>query len=374
MRYSDFAVLNFTKIVKENNGFKRYGAKKLLAAYIKFFPSMLFAPLERLLFNKKLKGNKLNQSPLYVLGHWRSGTSFTQFVLSQDPQITTPTKYETLFSDNFLVTESLLKPLAVKFIKSFNAYDAWKKNISVSMDLDSPSEVDTGLVNEGSSYTYHWGHLFPRSWNHYFERYALMDSLTEQEWNNWAQEMTSLYHKVQFKNPHKRLLIKNPPDTGRVKHLLKLYPNAKFIFIYRNPYQVFYSNVKLWNNISNMLSMEEVSAEEIQEIILETYCKLHEAYLAQKHLIPEGNLIEIQYEDLRDQPMKLLEEVYQKLGMDHFEQARPHLENYLEQNLKSNTMSYDYDQEVVMLINERWDFAFKTWGYDKLELELASNS
>jgi len=371
MRYSDSAVLNFTKIVKENNGFKRYGAKKLLAAYIKFFPSVLFAPLERLLFNKKLKGNKLHQSPLYVLGHWRSGTSFTQFVLSQDPHMTTPTKFETLFSDNFLVTEPLLKPLAVKFIKSFNAYDAWKKNISVSMDLDSPSEVDTGLVNEGSPYTYHWGHLFPKSWDYYFERNALMNGLSEQEWKDWAAEMNRLYHKVQLKNPQKRLLIKNPPDTGRVKHLLKLYPQAKFIFIYRNPYQVFYSNIKLWNNISKMLSMEEVSAEEVREIILNTYCELHKAYLTQRQLIPEENLIEIQYEDLQDQPMKLLEEVYQTLALDHFEQARPHFENYLKQNLKSQIKTYDYNHEDVMLINERWDFAFKEWGYEKLLLELA---
>ncbi len=222
MNNPDSPVINFTKIVSENKGFKRYGARKIAAVYIKLLPSLILAPIEKLFFNRQLKRNSLSYPPLYILGHWRSGTSFTQFLLNQDPQLITPTKFETLFPDSFLVTEPLLKPLAVRFIKTFNVYDAWKKNISVSMDLDSPSEVDTGLVNEASLYTYHWGHFFPKSWDYYFERNALMKGLTKKEMEKWKKSMLKFYRKVQLKNPQHHLLIKNPPDTGRVSHLLAL--------------------------------------------------------------------------------------------------------------------------------------------------------
>ena len=42
-----------------------------------------------------------------------------------------------------------------------------------------------------------------------------------------------------------RLLIKSPVHTGRVKLLLDLFPNAQFIYIHRNPYQVFKSAVHM---------------------------------------------------------------------------------------------------------------------------------
>ena len=36
-------------------------------------------------------------------------------------------------------------------------------------------------------------------------------------------------------------LSKNPPHTGHVKALVDLFPNAKFIYLMRNPYTVFES-------------------------------------------------------------------------------------------------------------------------------------
>lgn len=42
-----------------------------------------------------------------------------------------------------------------------------------------------------------------------------------------------------------RLLIKSPVHTGRVKTLLSIFPDAQFIYIHRNPYEVFQSALHL---------------------------------------------------------------------------------------------------------------------------------
>jgi len=369
MRYYSPAFVKFTRIVRKNKGFNRYALPKILACYAKLFPSMLFAPVERWMYQGRIADTTLPQAPLYILGHWRSGTSFTQFLLNQDPRITTPTKFETLFPDNFFLTESLLKPLAISFIKKFHMYKAWKQNISVSMDLDSPSEIDTALINSASPYTHHWGHFFPKSWHYYFDRYALMKNLDKEEIKEWANSIKQLYRKIYLKKPNKRLLIKNPADTGRVQHLLHIYPHSQFIFVHRNPYQVYYSNVKFWRNITQMLSMQKISDREIHEIILSTYSKLHQSYLEQKALIPQGQLIEIAHHDLRAKPIQTLENVYDQLSLPDFDIARQKYQNYLADNLDKEKKNYDYDPSVIEEINDRWSFAFETWGYKKLVKE-----
>ena len=43
-------------------------------------------------------------------------------------------------------------------------------------------------------------------------------------------------------------LSKNPPHTGRVRTLLEMFPNAKFIYLKRNPYTVFESTRSFFTN------------------------------------------------------------------------------------------------------------------------------
>jgi len=52
--------------------------------------------------------------------------------------------------------------------------------------------------------------------------------------------------KVQlFRGTEKRLLLKSPVHTARIKLLLKLFPDAQFVYIHRNPYDVFRSAVNM---------------------------------------------------------------------------------------------------------------------------------
>ncbi len=111
--------------------------------------------------------------------------------------------------------------------------------------------------------------------------------------------------------------------------------------------------------------MEQITYEEIREIILSTYVKLHEAYLAQKKHIPAKNLVEIKYEDMLSHPMKVLEDIYEKLEVKDFQKAKPHFQKYLDENLRSRNKLYEYQPEDIRLINSRWDFAFKCWDYEK---------
>ena len=84
------------------------------------------------------------------------------------------------------------------------------------------------------------------------------------------------------------VLSKNPPHTGRVKELVKMFPNAKFIYLMRNPYTVFESTRSFFTNTIQPLKLQDITPAELENNILSIYAKLYHKYEADKQFIPEG--------------------------------------------------------------------------------------
>ena len=50
--------------------------------------------------------------PVFILGHWRQGTTHLHNLLSLDPQFAYPTLFQTLYPRSFLTTEALIRAWA----------------------------------------------------------------------------------------------------------------------------------------------------------------------------------------------------------------------------------------------------------------------
>ena len=77
--------------------------------------------------------------------------------------------------------------------------------------------------------------------------------------------------KISYKYIGKRVLLKSPANTGRIKEILEVYPDACFIHIHRDPYAVYQSNVKLYEKIlplfENLKTIAGIAFEELQQYI-----------------------------------------------------------------------------------------------------------
>ena len=82
-----------------------------------------------------------------------------------------------------------------------------------------------------------------------------------------------------------------------------MFPNAKFIYLMRNPYTVFESTRSFFTNTIQPLKLEDISNEQLEENILSIYAKLYHKYESDKKYIPEGNLIEVKFEDFEADAM-----------------------------------------------------------------------
>ncbi|MCF8307785.1 MAG: sulfotransferase [Bacteroidales bacterium] len=368
MEKSESPLTTFTRKLKQHQAFNGGPNKNMLyLIYFKLLLSEPFRLIERRKFKEEVDRIGPEKSPVFIIGHWRSGTTFAHYLLSRDPGFFYQNKFQNFFSDNFLTTEDFFKPVLSRVMDFFSPVKEWRSNISKTMNLDTPSESDTALISEISEFTYHWAHLFPQSAKFYFDKYLFLEDLSDQELQEWRDTMRSVLNKVYLKNREDRLLIKNPGDTARMKYLLDIYPGAKFIFIHRNPYEVFYSNLKLWTHVLNTVALQTISEEEKKSLVLHVYQKLHQKYLEQKELLNPNQLVEISYRDITGQPLSTLGEVYEKLDLQGFDKAYNEFKHYIDNRPKWEKMDYEIQPEDVRLINKHWDFAFDLWGYSKLD-------
>ncbi|EKU22073.1 hypothetical protein NGA_0201600, partial [Nannochloropsis gaditana CCMP526] len=85
--------------------------------------------------------------------------------------------------------------------------------------LSSPFEDEFAIANLSGLSPY-MGAIFPRQY-HYYERGAI----------GLEKTITFFFKKVLYRQQDKRLILKSPSHTARVRVLRELFPGAKFIHI-----------------------------------------------------------------------------------------------------------------------------------------------
>ena len=354
--------LQLLRLAKVNSSHEPVNSKDMLPWIGKFLITEPFRQYERITTDRKVTETTLQKDPIFVLGHWRSGTSFLQYLLGQDPQFGYLSKFQAIFPELFLTAEHLFKPLVKKISKSLSTRDQ-VKDISVNWNWDSPSELDIAITAIGSPASPHWGHTFPNNHTYYFRKYLFLQEASQKDRQQWKEVYDYLIKKLAVHYNNKQILIKSPGNTARVRYLLEMYPNAKFVYIHRNPYEVYYSNIKLWNVLLDNLSFQDFDRSQLESIILDNYTNLLQSYLTDRDLIPEGNLTELRLEDLTEQPIDELSKIYDNLGLDGFYKMRPKVEAFLSQQTKGSGSNYDITDEMKKTIDKHWKFSFNEWPY-----------
>ena len=70
-----------------------------------------FGRIEDARFGRKLAAQEIDPTPLFVLGHWRSGTTHVHNLFGRLPDHTYPTVYQAIFPTSFLSTRNVLPRL-----------------------------------------------------------------------------------------------------------------------------------------------------------------------------------------------------------------------------------------------------------------------
>ena len=303
-----------------------------------------------------LSPNPNTEAPVFILGHWRSGTTFVHNVLSCDDSFGCCSTYQTVFPHLMLWGRPFFKRCMSLVMPSERPTD------SMALGVDLPQEEEFALSNMTACAHYHFW-MFPRRMAEYRDKYLTFTTATEAERQEFMQALDKLIRISLHVTGKKRFLSKNPPHTGRIKTLLELYPDAKFIYLVRNPYAVFESTRSFFRNTLASIRLQSISDEELEHEILLNYRALYEHYEADKPLVPEGHLIEVRFEEFESHPLETAKAIYQKLSLGDFEQVRPAMEHYLEGQRGFRKKTYHFDPKTRQAVEQYWGDALRQWDY-----------
>lgn len=334
---------------------KGYKTKYYLTKAICYLLSSL-KPIQDRRYNKRLKDREINMEPVFILGHWRSGTTFVHNVLAHDKHFGYTTTYQTVFPHLMMWGQPFFKKTMAWLMPDKRPTD------NMELNVDLPQEEEFALSNMmPCSYYNFW--FLPKNMQEYGDRFLLMQTATSEEHRIFKETFMKLIKISLWNTKGSQFLSKNPPHTGKVKEILEMFPNAKFIYLMRNPYTVFESTRSFFTNTIIPLQLQKITTEEMETNILEIYKRLYHKYEEDKKIIPEGNLIEIKFEDFETNALELTEKIYKTLSLSGFAEAKDDIARYLDKKKGYKKNTYKYESRTIELVEKHWNFALKQWGY-----------
>lgn len=340
---------NFIRVVSTGRVEFRYYHKVLFS----FLITLVGAPFRLYESFRDTSANIEEKSPVFILGHWRSGTTFLHNLLCQDPDLAYLSTYQSLFPHN----------IYSKWL--FKSFVRWKipdkrPSDNVKLGADLPQEDDFAMANIIPSFYCFF--FFPDKYRQYYDRHVAFTDDSNYV-NDWLENYHKLIIKAKKNVGGKSIVLKNPANTGRVQHLLKQYPNAKFIHIYRNPVTVYLSTKKFFLSLFSEVQLQKTNDQQIIDMIFVLYKLLMTDYIGQKELIPKENFYEIAYEDFERNPLDSAKAIYNEINLGDWQKAEPSFQKYLRDIGDYKKNKYKISKMELNRILDEWAFAFKEYHY-----------
>jgi len=323
--------------------------------------STLLLPLriwEELKLAKKIATAVPKHDPIFVIGYYRSGTTYLITLLSRDPNRGYISNIEAYLPATFLAFPRITRWLISASLPEQRPMD------NVVMTADEPTEEEYS-IGAYEPYSIYNGFIFPRNFR-FYSRYNSFDGLPK-DLKRWKKRWSWFNKKMALRHRGKQMVYKNPTATFRIRHLLEMYPDAKFVHIYRNPYHVFSSNVKYHNDVFEIYALQTWDEEETQQTILENYREMYERFDRDRHLIPENSLVEIRYEDFVQDPMRHMEQIYSTLQLEGYEEAEPFFRRYVDSQSSYKPNRHILGSRLIERVNAYWGHIVDRFGYRALD-------
>ena len=333
-----------------------------IAVIISFvsFANTLLRLVQDAIYGRAVRQTEIKEAPIFILGHWRTGTTLLHELMICDPRFGYPTTFECLEPNHFLLTENFFMRWLWFLMPSRRPMD----NMQAGFDRPQEDEFAMCMFGVGSPYL---TIAFP---NHppQCQEYLDLEKVSPKGLRRWKRAFKQFLRRVTYKTG-KRLVMKSPPHTARIKTLKAMFPKAIYIHIVRDPFVVFPSTVNLWKALYRTHGLQTPTFLGLEEQVLATFTHLYERLEEGKKLLGPEQFFEMRYEDLIKDPTATIKKVYDHFQLDGFEQCLPRLNNYLATVKGYETNKYQLSDGQRAEISRRWGDVIRRYGYDAFNAE-----
>jgi hypothetical protein len=225
-----------------------------------------------------------------------------------------------------------------------------------------PMEDEFALGNLGAPTPY-LSMMFPNFAAKYVDYLTLRD-LPPRCREAWKAQLQQFLRRLAAVD-NRRVVLKSPAHTARVRTLLEMFPNARFVHIARDPYVMYQSTVALWRSLNELQGLQAVRDDAwLEPSVLDSLRRMYDAYLADRSLLAEDQLVELRYEDLVDDPKTQVRAIYERLRLGDFSRVEPALDAHLAEVRNYRTNRHPIDDASRAQLREQWALYFDEFGYE----------
>ena len=314
-----------------------------------------FTLAEQAALELMLRRGRALPAPVFIIGHWRSGTTHLANMLSRSlefgilPPISVGLPWEALG----------LARVAGPFIEQFFPRTRLIDDIALAPHL--PQEDELALANMSALSPIH-GLYFPRRLRHHFDRGVFFDGVGAGDIRSWSRVLRRYVAKMTLQQGGRPLLIRNPVNAARIPQLRAIWPDARFIHIHRNPHTVQASSRRMFALLVRELSLQEAQAD-VAALVRHVYPRLMTRLVTDSAALPPGSFTEIRYERFREAPVAELERVHIELGLPGFTEARASFQGYAESVSGHRPAQHRIDAAQLAWTREHCAPFLARWNY-----------
>jgi hypothetical protein len=337
------SISNFNEVVSGHQTDKNFKTKYYLT---KFFAGILGAigKYEEWHFKKKIADFEIKETPIFIIGFWRSGTTLMHNLITQNPDYGYVTTYQAVFPKLCMLNQWWIQGIAKHLMPKTRPYDNMK------LDFEYPQEEEIAMGNLQSLSFYNFFY-FPKDIDFYAKHDLLLQDVSPEKLQIWKELYIRLIKTALINSNGKRFVSKNPPNTARVKLLLEMFPDAKFIYMHRNSYDAIHSFQRFMHAVHDGIKLQNYDHKVHTHNMIRIYKTVIEQYNEQKKLIPPGQLIEVKFEEFEKNMRGQTEKVYKTLNLPDFEKALPFIEKHIAEICNHERKITKIDPEFIKLVD-----------------------
>jgi omega-hydroxy-beta-dihydromenaquinone-9 sulfotransferase len=309
---------------------------------------------QRLRYGRKIEATEIEHPPVFIIGHWRSGTTYLHELMHLDERFVSPTTYQCFAPHHCLLTEGLMNTLGSWLIPKLRPMD------NMAAGWDRPQEDEFALLTLGVPTPY-LRMAFPNDPPPCCE-FLNMQGCKPEDLARFERAIVRFVKLLTFA-AEKRVLLKSPPHTGRVEVLARLFPGAKFIHIVRHPFALFPSTMRLWQSLDEVQGLQMPRGRGLEEYVFDCLTRMYRGFEDQRKRLDPAAIYDVRYEDLVADPFTEIGKMYKRLDLGAYSFVSGKIMEAVEAQKDYKPNKHKMDDALKARIRQRWAAYFDRYGY-----------
>ena len=176
-----------------------------------------------------------------------------------------------------------------------------------------------------------------------------------------------LMQMLNWRNPGKHWMLKAPAHMWGIDAILKVFPDARFVWCHRDPALVVPSVNSMNRVVMGMYAgdISHLDAAETGQAVMEWYAMSLERGLAQRAKLPPELFVDCSQREFVNEPMAVVEKVYRAFNLPLSDESRAAMQAHADGNPQGKHGKHEYKLAEFGLTREMIEARFAFYTGDK---------